>query len=806
MLKNFITVAMRNMLRYKGYSAINIAGLAIGLACSIYIGAYVVNELTFDGFHSKAKQIYRICLDGKINEQSILSPVSNAPIAPTMKVEIPGVENFCRIEGTVDMMMRYENKIFNEGGLIFTDSTFFQFFDFKLLSGDAKTVLREPHTIVLSQEMANKYFGSEDPMGKMIKSENDTILYRVTGICENVPDNSHIKFDMVASICGNESIKNDIWLGNSFAAYVMLQPNVKQADIEKKMHDLLLKYGEPQLKQILNISWNDFVKAGNHYEYFLEPLLDVHLYSKTLSGSEAKMVYIFIIIAVFILLIACINFMNLSTARAANRAKEVGIRKVLGSQRRFLMLQFLSEAFFISLLSLILAVMLLELLMPSLNSFLDIKLNINYFQNWFIIPSLLALVVIVGVLAGSYPAFVLANFQPVAVLKGKMKAGSKSSVLRKILVVFQFTISTIILLGTLVIYQQINYFLNKNLGFNKEQMLIIQRASTLGKQTQAFQDEIRKDPNIVNTSNSNTLPGYLNSNQGYQFEGVDPSKTFIFWRMEADPQYLKTMGIDLVEGRFFEEGSKADSNVVILNESATRELGFKTPKEAMGKRIIDLRPHSDHNQFLPIVGIVKDWHFQSLHSQIAPMIFHLKHPENSGVVNVRLRPENNKQTISMIEKTWKKFTNDQPFEYFFIDKKLEELYKSETQVGKISTFFAFLAIFIACLGLFGLISFTSLLRTKEIGIRKTLGASTQTIIYLLSKETIILVIVSSLIAYPVAYYYMDKWLQNFVYRMNINWLVFVLTTFLVILIALLTVSFQAIKAARRNPIEALRYE
>jgi len=806
MLKNFITVAMRNMLRYKGYSAINIAGLAIGLACSIYIGAYVVNELTFDGFHSKAKQIYRICLDGKINEQSILSPVSNAPIAPTMKVEIPGVENFCRIEGTVDMMMRYENKIFNEGGLIFTDSTFFQFFDFKLLSGDAKTVLREPHTIVLSQEMANKYFGSEDPMGKMIKSENDTILYRVTGICENVPDNSHIKFDMVASICGNESIKNDIWLGNSFAAYVMLQPNVKQADIEKKMHDLLLKYGEPQLKQILNISWNDFVKAGNHYEYFLEPLLDVHLYSKTLSGSEAKMVYIFIIIAVFILLIACINFMNLSTARAANRAKEVGIRKVLGSQRRFLMLQFLSEAFFISLLSLILAVMLLELLMPSLNSFLDIKLNINYFQNWFIIPSLLALVVIVGVLAGSYPAFVLANFQPVAVLKGKMKAGSKSSVLRKILVVFQFTISTIILLGTLVIYQQINYFLNKNLGFNKEQMLIIQRASTLGKQTQAFQDEIRKDPNIVNTSNSNTLPGYLNSNQGYQFEGVDPSKTFIFWRMEADPQYLKTMGIDLVEGRFFEEGSKADSNVVILNESATRELGFKTPKEAMGKRIIDLRPHSDHNQFLPIVGIVKDWHFQSLHSQIAPMIFHLKHPENSGVVNVRLRPENNKQTISMIEKTWKKFTNDQPFEYFFIDKKLEELYKSETQVGKISTFFAFLAIFIACLGLFGLISFTSLLRTKEIGIRKTLGASTQTIIYLLSKETIILVIVSSLIAYPVAYYYMDKWLQNFVYRMNINWLVFVLTTFLVILIALLTVSFQAIKAARRNSIEALRYE
>ncbi len=806
MLKNFITVAMRNMLRYKGYSAINIAGLAIGLACSIYIGAYVVNELTFDGFHSKAKQIYRICLDGKINEQSILSPVSNAPIAPTMKVEIPGVENFCRIEGTVDMMMRYENKIFNEGGLIFTDSTFFQFFDFKLLSGDAKTVLREPHTIVLSQEMANKYFGSEDPMGKMIKSENDTILYRVTGICENVPDNSHIKFDMVASICGNESIKNDIWLGNSFAAYVMLQPNVKQADIEKKMHDLLLKYGEPQLKQILNISWNDFVKAGNHYEYFLEPLLDVHLYSKTLSGSEAKMVYIFIIIAVFILLIACINFMNLSTARAANRAKEVGIRKVLGSQRRFLMLQFLSEAFFISLLSLILAVMLLELLMPSLNSFLDIKLNINYFQNWFIIPSLLALVVIVGVLAGSYPAFVLANFQPVAVLKGKMKAGSKSSVLRKILVVFQFTISTIILLGTLVIYQQINYFLNKNLGFNKEQMLIIQRASTLGKQTQAFQDEIRKDPNIVNTSNSNTLPGYLNSNQGYQFEGVDPSKTFIFWRMEADPQYLKTMGIDLVEGRFFEEGSKADSNVVILNESATRELGFKTPKEAMGKRIIDLRPHSDHNQFLPIVGIVKDWHFQSLHSQIAPMIFHLKHPENSGVVNVRLRPENNKQTISTIEKTWKKFTNDQPFEYFFIDKKLEELYKSETQVGKISTFFAFLAIFIACLGLFGLISFTSLLRTKEIGIRKTLGASTQTIIYLLSKETIILVIVSSLIAYPVAYYYMDKWLQNFVYRMNINWLVFVLTTFLVILIALLTVSFQAIKAARRNPIEALRYE
>jgi len=807
MLRNYFKIAFRNLWKNKGYSAINILGLAAGLATCLLIILYVWDELSYDKFHEKADRIYRVDSDIKFGGTDMKLAVCSDPMGATLKKDYPQVEQFTRIyasEGS--KLIKKGNEFINEPKIAFADSTFFDVFTFPLIAGNPKTALNDPNTAVISESGAKKYFGTIDALGKIIETDDKT-AFKVTAVMKDMPLNSHFNYDILLSM-DNVDYQFGNFLSHNFHTYIVLQKGTNPAIFKKFFLDVLQKYIVPQAQVFMQIkSMDEFEKTGNHLEYRLMPMTSIHLHSdrfpELAPNSDIQNVYIFSFVALFILLIACINFMNLSTARSANRAKEVGIRKVLGTERKTLIWQFLTESTLVSFIALFIALGITFLILPFFNEVSNKSLNFtNLFKSGFL-PILLLTPLAVGLIAGSYPAFYLSSFQPITVLKGKLAAGFKKSSLRSTLVVTQFATTIILIIATIIVFNQLNFIQNRKLGFNKNQVLLIDNTYVLGKQAEAFKLEVKKITGVNSASLSSYLPvsSSSRSDNTYSKEAVMDARNGLnmqTWRIDED--YLTTLGMELVKGRNFSKEFGTDSNAIIINETTASLLGYGDP---IGKNLYE---SDNDNKLVPlnIIGVVKNFHFESLRQNVGPLCFKLQ--RSTGISIFRINTTDTKSLVSKVESIWKKMAPGMPFAYRFLDESFDNMYRSEQRIGKLAIAFAILAIIIACMGLFGLATYASEQRVKEIGIRKVLGASVSNITQMLSKDFLKLILIASLIAFPIAGWAMYKWLQNFAYRIDIQWWVFLVAAAIALFIAMVTISFQAIKAAVANPVKSLRTE
>jgi putative ABC transport system permease protein len=807
MIKNYLKTAVRNLFKHKGYTFINILGLAIGMTACLLILLFVRHELSYDGYHQNSDRIYRVAMAARWGGRDFDIAVVPAATAKTMVTDFPEVEDAIRFRQRGDYIVQYKDQNFREEKIIFTDTTFFKLFSIPLLQGDAESALINPYSIVLSRKTAQKYFRDEDPMGKTLKLDN-RYDYKVTGVFEEIPDNTHFHFNILLSMESIEESRDLSWGSQNFQTYILLQQEADPSALEAKFPEMLEKYMWPQFAQILGITVDEIHKSTDmRAKFYLQPLKSIHLHSDLLGelgpNNDIRYIYIFSAIALFILIIASINFMNLSTARAAGRAKEVGLRKVLGSQRRQLIFQYLMESTFLSFISIIFAIGIVVLALPAFNQLSGKSLEISTAFHQRMPFYLILLAVLTGFLAGSYPSFFISAFQPIQVLRGKMKIGIKSGMMRSALVIFQFTASIFLIIGTIVVFKQLRYIQTKNLGFNKEQVLILDNAYLLRKQAKTFKEQMKSYPQIFNASISGYLPvPSMRSNNGIFPEGKrddEHSTSFQNWIVDYD--YLETMGMKLVEGRFFSQEFSTDDQAAVINQSVAKQFGWPDP---VGRRLGRIINQKGDIKLYTVIGVMEDFHFESLRENIGPLVMFLG--ESRGNISFRLKAQDVSSVIGLLEQQWKQFLPNQPFEYSFLDERFEQMYQSEQKIGKIFTVFAILAIFIGCLGLFGLAAFTAEQRTKEIGIRKVLGATSPRIIRLLLREFVILVGIANLIAWPIAYLVMNRWLTDFAYRTSPHILIFIFAGILTLVVSLLTVSFQAVKAALADPIRSLRYE
>ncbi len=785
MLKNYLKIAFRNIKRHKGYSFINIVGLAVGMACCILILLWVQDELSYDRFHENADDIYRVIQDINFTDHSTTWAITQGPLGPSLKEDYPEIINAVRITGR-GLRLTYNEKSYDEG-VGMADGSIFEMFTFPLVKGDAATALSDPLSIVLTEEMASKYFEDEDPIGKTIKADNQWD-FQVTGVMKNVPRNSHLQFDfLIPFIFGRElNYTVDRWGNSQFRTYVQIQTGVPVQEVIQKISGHLFE--KPTIEKDARLN--------------LQPLTRIHLYSNyEFDSAHGDITYVtlFSIVAFFILLIACINFMNLATARSGNRAKEVGMRKVAGAHKTDIIKQFYGESILLAFIALLFAVIFVWLLLPAFNNLAAKELSMNITGNLSILLGLLCIAMLTGIISGSYPALFLSTFQPVMVLKGLRLSGSKGSVFRKILVVFQFSLTILLIICTTGVYNQINYMQNKKLGYNKEHMVYFGMRGDMREKFDSVKNELLQNPNILGVTASSNVPtyGYTFSNSLWRWEGQSPDEEILMRAVFIDVDYFKTFGMEIVEGRSFSKEFPTDATeAIMVNEEAVKAMGMEFP---IGQRL----SIGDNN--FKIIGIVKNYHFRSLRQEIDPLIL-IYSPENSRALFARLKSEQIPQTIGYIENAWKKFAPGYPFNYRFLDEALDRLYRSEQRIGTLFRYFSILAILISCLGLLGLASFMAEQRTKEIGIRKVLGATASNIVTLLSKEFTKWVIVANIIAWPIAYFSLNKWLQSYAYKTNVALWSFVLSGALALLIALATVSYQSIKAALANPADSLRYE
>jgi putative ABC transport system permease protein len=807
MFKSYLKIAFRNFLRQKVYSFINLTGLAVGIAGCLLILLFVRSELTYDFFHAKAPDIYRVAMKFNIGTNRFDVAMGPCSLSGAIVKDFPEVvcatRFFHRNYRGEYTYVSFEDKQFREEKFLWVDSTIFEIFTIPFVAGDPGTALKHPFSVVITPAMAKKYFGNGDPVGRMLTLE-DGSLYQVTGIVEEMPVNSHIHYDFLASFSSLEKSRDPDWYDIAVYTYVLIQENAYPNQLEAKLPAFSREYYEPVVRAIMGISYDKFLESGNYIGFFLQPFRDIHLFSKIENefepGGDITTVVIFSAIAFIILLIACFNFINLATARSAQRANEVGVRKVAGSGRKRLIGQFLSESIFLSFISFLLAWGIVELFLPVFNSLIGKKITTPGLAEWYFLPGLIFAAIAVGILAGSYPAFLLSSFQPVKVLKGKLHPNSRGRIFRNALVVFQFTISIILFIGTMVIYNQLNYMRFKKLGFDKEQLVVIHSADKLGTEQQAFKNELIRNTNIVTATYSDCLPQMLLEVKVFQKEGAPGNENHNLITIFADYDFMETYRVQLSEGRYFSRERSTDTAAVILNEAAVKALELDNFRE---ERLILM---GRKNRPLNIIGIFENFHLESLHAKIRPMAAMFIDKRPGVLLSVRIRPPKIPETMRFLEDQWKKFVPEQPLEYIFLDEQFDKNYKAEIQTAKVITAFSFLAIFVACLGLFGLASFTALQRTKEIGIRKVLGASVSGIVLLLSKEFAKWVLLANIIAWPVAWFAMSNWLENFAYRTEISPWLFPVSGVIALIIALLTVSFQAIKAAIANPVNALKYE
>lgn len=821
MWKNFIRVTIRSINKNKAFNAINIAGLAIGLASAIFIILYIISETSYDRFHERSADIYRLYLEGKMAGEEFTGAWVSPIVGPAFHEEIPEVENFCRFDWANNRLMWVDpaNK-YLENQLLYADSTFFELFSIRLLEGDPNTCLDEPNTIVISESKAEQYFPGEDPLGKSIAMNNDSTLYRVTGVVEEAPRTSHFDYDFICSYCTYESSKRTSWFNNHMQAYLLVTPGSDPELLDQKMEASLLANIGPELEQFMGITTDEFVESGGKYGYHPQPLLDIHLNADIEVPSDIgyrpngnrTYLIIFGVIAFFVLIIASINFMNLSTARSLSRAKEVSLRKVVGSDRKLLVQQFLFESVFLSLISLLIALALVVVLLHPFNNLAGLSLGIGDIFKWYMIPSFILLAVLVGLLSGSYPSFVLASFKPIFALKGNASTKNGTTVLRNALVIIQFSISIIIIAGTLVIYWQFKYMTNKDLGFDKEQLVVMERIHPLGDghDIQTFKRELLTHSSILEATNSTAYLGAPNNNNAYGIKGRPPEESVLFHTFWTDEDFMATYRFGLAgpEGRYFSEDFSSDSTACLVNAAAVRKYKLEDP---MNQAILwgGFGPDGDPTE-LRIIGVMEDYHFLSLKHEVGAQIAILK-PRNwdwSGYLTVRLAAgkDNIEAGLAHMDQTWEAFADDQPFQYFFLDEELNSYYAEEKRTGSITMVFSILAIFIASLGLFGLTLYNSQKRIREIGIRKVMGATESNVVVAISKSVGYAVGIAIVIALPAAYFMMQDWLRDFPYNVGFQPLLFLGAAVLAILIAMITVTITSLKAARTNPAIALHYE
>jgi putative ABC transport system permease protein len=806
MFSNLLKYSIRSFKRQRSYIIINILGLSIGIACSLLIALFVINEASYDSFNVKKDRIYRLVLNGKLGGQEIIGAYTCAPIGPTMLREFPEVEDYLRMTGRGPTIVEYGDLTFTDDHLIEVDSTFFNFFSITLLRGDPQNVLNKPRRAVITESTAKRIFGDTDPIDKPIRIGNDTARYIISGIMADVPGNSHFDASIITSFMTNPRSQNPIWMSNSFSTYILLKPNTSYKSVDEKIIALLEKYVGPEAQRFMGISLEDFFAQGNKYRFFLQNLSDIHLdpsiQQEFKEASDPKYLLIFGTISILIVLIAAINFMNLATAQSSRRAKEVGIKKVAGSTRGMLVSQFLSESFVLSCISLIIALIIIWLTLPYFNNLLGTALKLSLFGNWYNIPVLLLFTLLVSFLAGSYPALFLSSFNPYLVLKGSSGGSMSNGNLRRVLVVFQFAISILLITGTLIMYRQIFFMLNKDVGFNKEQMLVINRAHALESRVEAFKNAAKEIPGVVNIASSTAVPGRTNNTNGYGIEGRK-DESILMATSWVDYDFIDTYSMSLAGGRNFDKSFTTDNDACIINESAAKNFGITD----ITKTRFMLPQDSGRFQYLQIIGIVKNFNFESLRNPIQPYVFLLKGNDNLwGYITIRLSGQNYQQTISQLESRWKEFTSNDPMQYYFIDEDFEQMYKQEKQNAQLAVIFSILAIFIAALGLFGLTSFTVEQRTKEIGVRKAMGSSVAGIYYVISREIILLVSISALIAWPLIYFIANKWLESFYFRINPGVMSFLAGLLIAICVAIVTISYRIMKAARINPAQSLKYE
>jgi len=787
MFKNYFKVALRNIIKHKGYSLINIAGLAIGLACCLFIWIWVQDELSYDKFHENAPYLYRVEENQYYSGRVYHVTVTPYPLAPALKEDFPEISEATRYVGVGGQLLRYGENAFFESGIRAVDPSFFRMFTFPFVKGNSDTALDDLFSVVISEEIAEKYFGEEDPIGKVIQANNRTD-FKVTGVMKNIPSNSYLQFDIVLpyALLKKLGAVNDNMGSNSIATFVQLHESASLQEVNDKIRGFIKKHVPDSVTDL---------------ELALYSRIHLHQYFGYEKGAmQVKYVYIFSVIAMFVLLIACINFMNLSTARSANRAKEVGVRKVVGALKGHIIRQFYGESIIYAFIALVFAFALVMLLMSSFNNLSGKEISLDVLGNWQILVGFIGITLFTGLVAGSYPALFLSAFQPVSVIKGSLRSGAGSALFRRVLVVVQFALSIFLIIGTAVVYNQLQYMKNRDVGYDKEHLVYIPMRGRTGTNYSALKNALERDPRILGVTGSNHRPSNIGSNSGgADWDGKDPDQVVLIGMSSVDFDYIETVGIELAEGRSFSEEYATDqTEAFIVNEEVAELMGKKS---VVGERF-SFVGRDGH-----IIGVMKNFHYYSLRNKIEPLAIYMR-PASEGFYYtfIRIPPENISDSLDFVRKTWQSVVPNYPFDYSFLVEDFEYYYRSEERMMDLLKYFSILAVFIACLGLFGLASFTAEQRTKEIGIRKVLGASPPQITLMLCKEFFFLVLLANIISWPVAYFILRNWLQDFAYRTGLGVFTFVMTMVLALVIALLTVSFQAVKAAVANPVDALKYE
>lgn len=807
MFKNYIKTAFRSLKKNKGFTIINILGLALGLCVCMLIVFYVIDELSYDKYNTRIDRIYRVNNDIKFGGNTNNYAVSPSPLAPTLLSDFPEVEKAVRFRNSGNFKVRKGDLNIQEHNFLYADPQIFDVFTMPMLHGDPKTALNDEKSVVITETTAKKYFNTVDVVGNTL-TFNDTLFYKISGVIKDIPKQSHIAFDFLLSMKGLEESRDGAWLNNNFNTYLLLKPGADVAKVDAKLPGIVRKYIGGQIQTAVHMSYDQLEKGGSYFRLNLTPLKDIHLTSNRIAelqpNGNIQYIYIFSIVAIFILLIACVNFMNLSTARSSNRAREVGVRKVLGSPRKYLIAQFLSESVIVTLIATILSVIGAWLLLPVFNQLANKEIAFTTATLVWLLPVLLVAVVVIGCLAGSYPAFFLSSFQPIDVLKGKLSTGFKGGFLRSFLVVFQFSISIFLIIGTLVIYHQLKFIQSKDLGYNREQVMVINNIETLGNQSKVLKEELKRLPGVVSTTMTGFVPtsNWRNNSTFFQDATLDTKRALTSQIWYVDEDYIGTMGMKLIAGRDFSKAMKTDSSALIINEAAAKTLGLKNPIDK--ELYYPLDNMAKKLKLLHIIGVVKDFNFNSLRENITPVIFSLN--ENRGSIAVRINSAKTTALLAQVKEKWHALSPNQQMDYSFMDEDFENTYRTEERMGRIFIAFTTMAIVIACLGLFGLAAYAAEQRTKEIGIRKVLGANVSIIVGMLSKDFIKLVIISILIASPLAWLSMQQWLKGFAYRDGIKWWIIVAAGAGAMFIAVITISFQSIKAALANPVKSLKSE
>ena len=799
MFANYLKTALRNLLRNKIFSFINISGLAIGIAACLLIFLYIITEFSYDKFHEKADRIYRVAINGEVSGSFLNVAVSSAAMAGPIVRDFPEVVDAVRLNNVSQTVyFTYNDKKYFEEGMIYVDSSFFNIFTYDVLNGDITSALDEPYSLVLTKDVADKYFAKENPIGKTIKL-NDRQNYKVTAVIANPPENAHFHFKIVSSFSslygdyGRETYEN--WGSLSILTYILLEEGVEAKDFEKKLPGFFLKYME------------DLETMDIKFEAFLQPLTSIHLHSNLMAEAEANgsmsYIYTFSAIAIFILLIACINYMNLTTARSMKRSREVGLRKVAGAMKNQLVVQFICESIILSLIGFIIALILVEISLPVFNKLTGQEFGLNILTKWYYILGLIGMILFVGLVSGSYPAFYLSSFRPIKAIKGGLSKSSGKSSLRNTLVIIQFTISIILIICTGVVYSQLQYIKSKKLGFDKENILILPlRGERLRSKIDVLKSELLNLSCVDKVSASRSVISRGIDGTGYHPEGFDENSPWIIFNNSVDEDYIETMGMNLIKGRGFSKEFGTDTSSIIINKTLMKRLGWEDP---LGKKIGTF--HDTIEIPLTIIGVIDDYHSNSLHKVVDPSLLCF-YPQELRFLNLKLNHGNINTSLETIKAKWNELEKCFPFDYYFLDQDFETFYRADKRMGEIFIYFTIIAIFVACLGLFGLASYSAEQKTKEIGIRKAIGSSVASLVIMLTKQFVKWILIANIIAWPVAYYYMDKWLGNFAYNIELSdfWWLFVASAAISFAIAVLTVSSQALRAAMANPVESLKYE